>query len=46
LVGLYGIISLRWSGRKACIVHSIWIAELKLESILLILEFGENCKWR
>jgi len=30
LIGSYGIISLRWSVGKACILHSVWIAELKL----------------
>ena len=30
--GSYGIISLWWSGGKACMVHSIWIAGPKLES--------------
>jgi len=29
--GSYGI-SLRWSVRKACMLHSVWIVELKLES--------------
>ena len=31
LVGSYGI-SRRWSDGKACMVHSVWIAELKLEA--------------
>ena len=29
LAGSYGVISLRCSDGKACMVHSIWIAELK-----------------
>ena len=32
LIGSYGIVALLWSDEKTCIVHSIWIAELKLES--------------
>ena len=36
LVSLYGIFP-KVSDGNACMVHSVWIAELKLESIQLIL---------
>ena len=35
LVGSYGVVSLRWSVRKACTVHSVWIAELKFEIFIV-----------
>ena len=29
LIGSYGVVSLPWSDGKACVVPSVWIAELK-----------------